>query len=165
MQPERVERGVLRPLCAKLPQTRQNAVDLVQTVDGNRGRYQLARDEIARREAEPRGDSGHRRERSSTLLARVQQAAVELNRDFADGGTIEPEGVWIDLKHAPAQFFLQRPNGLLGGRSGEFDLDAYFAHASFRIGNARRESKLDRLGKRRSRHRVLRTGNLTRVAG
>ena len=59
MQAEGVERGVLRALCAEPPQASTDPVDLMQTGRRDRRGDELARDEIARREAEPGGDLGH----------------------------------------------------------------------------------------------------------
>ena len=127
----------------------------MQTVHGNRGGYQLAGDEIACGETEPRRDLGHR-QRAFLLLAFPGAASgCRARPRFRRWRIHRAEGVRIDLDDAPPRFL----------RSAEWSLRRTVRRirprrrlcaSSLGIGDARRESELNSRG---SAARAMRSPN------
>ena len=95
MQAEGIEGRVLRALGADPAQDRQDAVDLLQPVDGNRRGDEFAGDEIARRKAEPGGDLGQDRRASGSAClpgCRIRLSSSTVRSPMADSLSVKAWG-------------------------------------------------------------------------
>ena len=94
-------------------------------------------------EAEQGGDLGQDTPLRSGLLARVQNPAVELHGQVADGGFLQGEGMGIHLEEPAAECFLQGLHGPFGRGAHELDLHPDRAHLPLLVEQGRRQSEID----------------------